>query len=106
MEIRFNSADHDTKAPNYRVRWYNDASIVVKESLFAFQQVGTVSGSAPPLYRLLNVPKPTPPHTSDYRITVQAESTVGNSGESPMSASFSLSPPATPEHVIVVDPLL
>jgi hypothetical protein len=52
------------------------------------------------------VPKPAPPHTSDYRITVQAESTVGNSGESAMSASFSLSPPATPENVIVVDPLL
>lgn len=107
MEVRFTSADHTSKQPNYRLRWYNTANAVVHESLFAFQQVGVVTPeTTPPTYRLTNVPKPAPPHTSDYRVTLAAESTTGVSAESAFSDPFSLSPPAAPANVVVINPLV
>ena len=106
MELRFTSADHDSKQPAYRLRWYNTANEVVYSSLSAHSHAQAIPDTSPVVYRIMPVPKPVGPHTSDYHITVEAESSVGNSGESAPSAPFSLSPPAVPANVVVVDPLL
>ena len=106
MELRFTSADHESKQPAYRLRWYNTSDEVVYTSLSAHSHAQAIAGTSPTVYRITPVPKPTGPHTSDYRITVEAETPIGNSGESAPSAPFSLSPPAVPADVVVIDPLI
>lgn len=104
MQIEFDATDF-ANATHYVIRWFDATNVKIFEQTQSTFNISTVS---PGHYRIgpSAVIKPSPVPAGLLTIRVAGKNAAGVGPESAPTAPFSVTPPAAPVNVVVIDPAL